>query len=95
MREPLRGHPEQVDQLGVVGVGHEDLHQALDEPGAVLVVPEAGVAGDGGVGDDHVLPGGPGPGDVHGRGAGVGDTVQGCSSPLLGLEDDAISCIHC
>ena len=57
--EALRGHPQQVDDLPVVRVVHEDLDEALDEPGPAHVVPVADVAGDGGVGDDHVLPGGP------------------------------------
>ena len=35
---------------------HEDLDEALDEPGPADVVPVADEAGDGGVGDDHVLP---------------------------------------
>ena len=38
-----------------MGVVHEHLDQGLDEPGALVVVPQAGVPGDGGVGDDHVL----------------------------------------
>ena len=55
--EALRGHPQQVDDLPVVRVVHEDLDEALDEPGPAHVVPVADKAGDGGVGDDHVLPG--------------------------------------
>ena len=37
--EPLAGHPEEVDQLSVMGVGHEHLYQALHKPCAMLVVP--------------------------------------------------------
>ena len=37
--ETLAGHPQQVDQLCVVRVGHEHLHQALHKPCAMLVVP--------------------------------------------------------
>ena len=57
--EALRGHPEQVNDLPVVRVVHEDLDEALDEPGPAHVVSVADVAGDGGVGDDHVFPGRP------------------------------------
>ena len=35
------------------------LDEALYKPGALLMVPNRGVARQGGVGDDHVLPGGP------------------------------------
>jgi len=37
--EPLAGHPQQVDQLRVMGVGHEHFHKALHKPCAMLVVP--------------------------------------------------------
>jgi hypothetical protein len=32
LAEPFRGHPQQVDQLFVVRVVAEHLHQALDKP---------------------------------------------------------------
>ena len=35
------------------------LDEALNEPGSLLVVPDRGVARQRGVGNDHVLPGGP------------------------------------
>ena len=37
--EPLAGHPQQVDQLRVMRVGHEHFHKALHKPCAMLVVP--------------------------------------------------------
>ena len=40
---PSPGHAQEVHQLRVVGVHHEHLHQRLDEPGALVVVPETRV----------------------------------------------------
>ena len=37
--EPLTGHPQQVDQLRVMRVGHEHFYKALHKPCAMLVVP--------------------------------------------------------
>ena len=37
--EPLAGHPQQVDQLRVMRVGHEHFHKALHKPCAMLMVP--------------------------------------------------------
>ena len=42
-RQPSPGHAQEVHQLRVVGVHHEHLHQRLDEPGALVVVPETRV----------------------------------------------------
>jgi len=36
LAEPLRGHPQEVDQLLVVRVVAEHLDQALDEPGKII-----------------------------------------------------------
>ena len=72
LAEPLRRHPEEVDELFVVSVVHEDLHKALDEPRPLVVVPHGDEPGDGGVGDDHVLPGGTGLVDLAGGGEGHG-----------------------
>ena len=47
---------EHVPQVGVVGVLHEDLAQALDEPGALGAVPVGNITRECGVGDENVLP---------------------------------------
>ena len=58
--EVFGGDSEQVDELALVGVVHEHFDERLDEPRALVVVPHGGVPGNGGVGDDHVLPRRPG-----------------------------------
>ena len=47
---------EHVPQVGVVGVLHEDLAQALDEPGALGAVPVGNITRECGVGNENVLP---------------------------------------
>ena len=47
---------EHVPQVGVVGVLHEDLAQALDEPGALRAVPVGNITRECGVGNENVLP---------------------------------------
>jgi len=48
---------EHVPQVGVVGVLHEDLAQALDEPGALGAVPVGHITTrECGVGNENVLP---------------------------------------
>jgi len=64
VREAFAGHPEEINELGVVRMVHKHFHKRLNKPGAMVVVPEGSVAGDGWVRNDHILPGRPGSGNI-------------------------------
>ena len=57
--QSLTGQPQEIHQLCVVGMSLEHLNQGLHKPGALLLIPQAGIPRNSAVCNNHVLPSGP------------------------------------